>query len=77
VPAARHPGRVGYVIGKRALPLAVDRNRVKRILRAVVAAGRPALDAYDLIVRLKRPCTGHELAVMRAEAVRLLGALPR
>ncbi len=33
-PAARSPGRVGLVIPKRVLPLAVDRNRVRRMLRA-------------------------------------------
>lgn len=77
MPAARHPGRVGYVIGRKALPRAVDRNRVKRILRAVVAAARPAIEAYDMIVRLKRACGRNETALVRAEAIRLLEALPR
>ena len=53
-PAKRSPGRVGYVIGRKALPRAVDRNRARRILRAVMRAERTRIRELDLIVRLKQ-----------------------
>ncbi|MEO5701712.1 MAG: ribonuclease P protein component [Casimicrobiaceae bacterium] len=76
MPARGPVGRVGYVVGKKALPLAVDRNRVKRMLRPIVRAARPQIDPYDLIVRLKRPCGRAEFKVVAAEATRLLARLP-
>jgi ribonuclease P protein component len=75
VPALRVPGRVGLVVGKKALPLAVDRNRVRRMLRASVAAARPAVLDYDVILRLRRGCPRTEFRSVAAEAERLLGAL--
>jgi ribonuclease P protein component len=75
VPAARVPGRVGFVIGKKALPLAVDRNRVRRMLREAMSKARPAAEAYDVIVRLKRSCPRAEFRRVAAEASRLLQAL--
>ncbi len=69
------PGRVGYVIGKKALPHAVDRNRVRRVLREVLRRARPAIEAYDVIVRLMRVCARHEVPAVAAEAAALLNAL--
>jgi ribonuclease P protein component len=62
VPTSSAAGRVGYVIGKKLLGRAVDRNRLKRMLR-------------DLIVRLRQPCPAAELGGVAAEAVALLDAL--
>jgi ribonuclease P protein component len=75
VTAARVPGRVGFVIGKKALPLAVDRNRVRRMLRESMVKARPAVEAYDVILRLKRGCERAEFRRVAAEASQLLGAL--
>jgi ribonuclease P protein component len=48
------PGRVGFVVGRKALPRAVDRNRFKRKLREVLRRARPDLEGYDLVVRRAR-----------------------
>ena len=69
------PGRTGFVIGKKALRSAVARNRVRRILRAVVQAARPETLAFDVILRLKRGCTRDEIGAVAAEARALLAAL--
>lgn len=73
--AERSPGRAGLVVGRKALPLAVERNRLKRCVREALRAGRPALDQWDLIVRLKRPARGTELTAAVDEARRLIAAL--
>jgi ribonuclease P protein component len=73
--AARECGRVGFVIGRSALPLAVDRNRVRRMLRAVMHRARPAVEGHDVIVRLKRRPSRAEFPKIAAEAVRLLATL--
>jgi ribonuclease P protein component len=75
-PAARACGRVGYVIGSKALPRAVDRNRVRRMLRVVLREGRPVIDGLDVIVRVKRPVARSEFARIVAEARRMLAGLP-
>ena len=80
VASAQHtPGRTGLVVGRKALPRAIDRNRFKRKVREAFRRARPALESYDLIVRLKRPAPGPELVAAIAEAegmIVLLGAAP-
>ncbi len=73
--AAESPGRVGYVIGSKALPRAVDRNRLRRRLRETVRALRPALARYDVILRVKSVANRAELDAAAEEAASLLAAL--
>ena len=63
------------MIGKKALPLSVDRNRVRRMLREAVRHARPGIESHDVILRLKRGCPRHEYRRVAAEAARLLAAL--
>ncbi len=77
VPAARACGRVGFVIGAKALPRAVDRNRVRRMLRVVLREGRPAIGGLDVIVRVKRSVPRSEFDRIVDEARRMLALLPR
>ena len=70
--AARECGRVGFVMAKKALPRAVDRNRVRRMLRAVVQETRPAIEAYDLVIRLKKATPRNEFRRISEEAARML-----
>jgi ribonuclease P protein component len=63
------------VIGKRQLTLAVDRNRLKRMLREEVRLRRPALDAFDIVLRLRRGCPQTGISAVGAEAARLLDSL--
>jgi len=46
--------RLGLVIAKRFLPLAVQRNRVKRLIREGFRSASSELPAVDIIVRLAR-----------------------
>ena len=77
LPARAAPGRAGYAIPKKLLPLAVDRNRVRRLLREAVRAARPPLGAYDVILRVKRGCPRTEHRRLALEARELLAALCR
>lgn len=45
-----HP-RLGLIVAKRILPRAVDRNRVKRLIRETFRQRAPELPAIDLIVQ--------------------------
>jgi ribonuclease P protein component len=74
-PAAGNPGRVGYVIARKTLPRAVDRNRLRRCVREIVRALRPSITAFDVIVRVKRAGSRAEIDAAVAEAGRLLAAL--
>ena len=44
--------RMGIVVGKKLLKRAVDRNRVKRLVREHFRCLRPQLPAVDRVVRL-------------------------
>ena len=73
--AAKEPGRLGYVIARKTLPRAVDRNRLRRRLREAVRALRPALMSYDVILRVKKVGNRIELDAAVTEATSLLAAL--
>jgi ribonuclease P protein component len=74
-PAAQSPGRVGYVIGRKMMRRAVDRNRLRRRLRESVRAARPAAEAFDIILRVKRPVRSADIAAANDESRRLLARL--
>jgi ribonuclease P protein component len=74
-PAAQSPGRIGYVIGRKSIPRAVDRNRLRRRLRELVRTERPALDAYDIILRVRNVVPASEVPSAAAEAAQLLQRL--
>jgi ribonuclease P protein component len=68
-------GHAGYVIGKKLLGRAVDRNRLKRMLREAIRERRPAMNGFDLVIRLKQPCAAAELRGIAAAAALLLDGL--
>ncbi len=51
-PEGNTEARLGLVVGKKQLKRAVDRNRVKRVVREQFRLRRPSLPAVDLVVRL-------------------------
>jgi len=57
------------------MPRAVDRNRLRRRLREIVRGARPALDAYDVIVRVRSVVPAAEIPAAAAEGARLLQRL--
>ena len=69
------PGRVGYVIGRKAMPRAVDRNRLRRRLRERVRAARPAVVPYDIILRVRRSVKREDIDAAVGESVALLARL--
>ena len=47
--------RLGLTTSKRHVPLAVGRNRIKRLIREWFRTGQEQLGAVDLLVRLMSP----------------------
>ena len=76
-PAAPSAGRVGYVIGRKMMRRAVDRNRLRRKLRESVRGARPAIDAFDIILRVRRAVARSDIPAANAESHRLLARLAK
>jgi ribonuclease P protein component len=74
-PATTPPGRIGYVIARKSIRRAVDRNRLRRRLRETLRAARPAIEAFDLIVRVKRAIAPAEIVAAAEEGTTLVRAL--
>jgi ribonuclease P protein component len=55
--------RLGLIIGKRHAKRAVERNRIKRVLRESFRNGRTTLPRLDVVVQLVEAATGGNLAV--------------
>lgn len=66
---------MGYVIGRKAMPRAVDRNRLRRRLRESVRAARPAVERFDIILRVRDRVRRNDIAAAAAEAWVLLAKL--
>lgn len=74
---AAGPARLGIVAAKRQLPLAVDRNRAKRLVREAFRASPDSFpDGWDVVVVVRRSLVRQPLPRL-AEALRLGAAKAR
>jgi ribonuclease P protein component len=63
------------VISRKQLPRAVDRNRLRRMLREALRVRRRATLGFDIVLRLSQTCARAELPGVAAEARALLDSL--
>ena len=75
IPNAGCGARLGLIVGKKAAPRAVDRNRVKRLVRMVHRQLLQELDALDVVVRLRSSPRGRDNAALIKELQDLLRGL--
>jgi ribonuclease P protein component len=66
---------VGYVIGRKSIRNAVDRNRLRRKLREALRAQPAAVARHDVVMRVTRARNRVEQDAATAEASRLLAEL--
>jgi ribonuclease P protein component len=76
-PDGNTEARLGLVVGKKLLKLAVDRNTVKRIIREQFRRCRPGLPAVDLVVRLATKPVPLDRKLLANEFLALLEKLQR
>jgi ribonuclease P protein component len=74
-PATDPPGRSGFVVGRKVVRRAVDRNRFKRRVRQYLRESRSRILDVDLIVRIKQPLRREDIDAAAAEASMLIGRL--
>ena len=67
--------RLGLVVGKRAEPRAVDRNRVKRLVRASHREWSSRFGALDVVVQLKGSARNRSNDMLRQELETLFGRM--
>jgi ribonuclease P protein component len=75
IPNAGLGARLGLIVGKKAAPRAVDRNRVKRLVRIVHRQFLQELDALDVVVQLRGSPRGRDNAALFKELQDLLRGL--
>lgn len=76
LPNAGDGPRLGLIVGKKAAPRAVDRNRVKRLIRIVHRELAAELDALDVVVQLRGSPRSSDNAALFKELQELLRGLP-
>lgn len=64
--------RIGIITSKRVAPRAVDRNRMKRLVREAFRSLRQRLHGVDIVLQLRRCPSRSSTATARAEVIRLL-----
>lgn len=69
------PARLGLAITKRVVPLAAQRNRVKRLVRELFRGQRDALVGWQLVVGLHANPTSCPVQLLRGDLQRLLSGL--
>lgn len=76
VVANQNAKRFGFVVSKRAAPKIVQRNRMKRVLRAMVQAKLEDFrDGYDFILQAKRNVANLSMPELKYEFDQLLKKL--
>lgn len=76
-PEGNTEARLGLVVGKKLLKRAVDRNRVKRVVREQFRLRRAGLPAVDLVVRLAAKPAPLDSKQLAADFLALLDKLQR
>ena len=69
--------RLGLIVAGKIEHLAVNRNRVKRLLRELFRTRQQQLAGLDLVVRLRRPLPDRDLSQVTVEAEMLMIQLQR
>lgn len=69
--------RLGFIVAGKVERLAVNRNRVKRLLRELFRVKHQQLSGLDFVVRLQRRLSLEDSARARAEADLLMTQLLR
>lgn len=75
LPNAGNGPRLGLIVGKKAAPRSVDRNRVKRLIRIVHRELTAELDALDVVVQLRGSPRSSDNAALFKELQELLRGL--
>ncbi len=75
MPNGGQGARLGLIVGKMAAARAVDRNRVKRLVRLAHRQLAAELDALDVVVQLRENPRRHDNAVLFKELQGLLREL--
>jgi len=69
--------RLGLIVAGKVEHLAVNRNRVKRLLRELFRTKQQQLAGLDLVVRLRRHFPREDSSLVRVEAEMLMIRLQR
>ena len=76
-PDGQTEARIGIVVGKKVLRRAVDRNKLKRIIREHFRSLQVDLPAVDLVVRLAVKSTRLDGKMLADDFITLLERLPQ
>ena len=61
LPNGMNFARLGLIIGKRGVPLAVNRNRLKRIARSEFRQCGARLCPYDIVIQMRADLSNERL----------------
>lgn len=75
IPNADAGPRLGLIVGKKAAPRSVDRNRVRRLVRIVHRELLAELNALDVVVQLRGSPRNRDNAALFKELQELLRGL--
>jgi ribonuclease P protein component len=71
----RGHARLGMAVGSRAVPTAVGRNRLRRLIRESFRRHRDGLPAVDVVVIARAPAAGAPNREVFASLARLWGEI--
>ncbi len=69
--------RLGLAISRRQAPTAVERNRIKRLVRESFRLRAGAMPSFDVVVMLRTSTSGTPAVVLRDELALLWNRLPK
>jgi ribonuclease P protein component len=76
-PSLAGQARLGLAVSRRQAPTAVERNRIKRIVRESFRRSAEALAAVDIVILLRVPTSRIPAVALRAALDSLWSRLPQ
>jgi len=70
-------GRLGVVVGKKAVAKANDRNRIKRLIRETFRCAEISTLSMDLVVLARKDVHQNDNALIKSQLLQLFGKLER
>jgi ribonuclease P protein component len=67
--------KVGFVIAKKTVKLAVDRNYMRRVLRELCRQELHVLTGVNIVIQVKKPFKNRDFLFLKQELVMLFGKI--
>jgi ribonuclease P protein component len=69
--------RIGFVVAKKVVKLAVDRNYMRRVLRELCRQEQYLLTSVDVVIQVKKPFKNNNFLIIKQDIIGLFANIQK